>query len=190
MRPGEPAAETPPPPSFEAIDVGYQALPGAANAFLLRSGGAAILVESGPQACLPTLERGLRERGVDPASISHLFVTHIHLDHAGAAGAFAARGATIHVHPLGAPHLVDPAKLIASSRRVHGDAYERFYGDPIPAPAARVHATAHGERVVVGDLAFQAIETPGHAKHHHAWLVRRAAPDRAVAAAPAPGAGG
>lgn len=161
-------------PVVQAIDIGYLELPGAANAFLMQSGGMAMLIESGPQACLPALDRGLRERGVDPASIAHLFVTHIHLDHAGAAGAFAARGATIHVHPFGARHLVDPSKLIASSRRVHGAGYERFYGDPIPAPEARVIAEPDGARVSVGDLVVQAIETPGHARHHHAWLVRRA----------------
>lgn len=160
------------PPRFEAIDVGYQGLAGAANVFLLRSEGPTILVESGPQACLPIVERALRDRGVDPAAIEHVFVTHIHLDHAGAAGAFAARGAIVHAHPLGAPHLVDPTKLVSSSRRVHGEAYERWYGDPIAAAPERVHATADGERVSIGGLEFRAIETPGHAKHHHAWLVR------------------
>lgn len=160
------------PPNFDAIDIGYQDLHGAGNSFLLDSGDGLVLVEAGPQACLSTLERGLRDRGIDPADIAHCFVTHIHLDHAGAAGSFAVYGATIHAHPLGAPHLVDPAKLISSSRRVHGELYERWYGDPVAAPASRVHAVADGERITVGELVFQAIETPGHAKHHHAWHVK------------------
>lgn len=157
----------------DAIDVGYLDLPGAANAYLLRSEGGPVLVECGPQACLPVLEQGLRERGVDPARIAHLFLTHIHLDHAGAAGAFARRGTMIHVHPVGAPHLVDPTKLIAGSRRVHGAAYDRFYGDPLPAPTDRVHAASSGAQAHLGDLVFEAIETPGHARHHLAWLVWR-----------------
>lgn len=159
-------------PGFEILDVGYQGLPGAANAYLLRTHAGPVLIETGPQACLRTLESRLKEAGVDPAAIAHVFVTHIHLDHAGAAGAFAARGAAIHVHPLGAPHLVDPAKLIASSRRVHGTDYERFYGDPIPAPADRVIAEPDGARIDLGSIVIEAIETPGHAKHHHAWMVR------------------
>jgi len=160
-------------PSFEAIDLGYQGLVGAANSFLLQTREGPVLIEAGPQACVPALERGLKARGVEPASIRHCFVTHIHLDHAGAAGAIAALGATVHVHPFGAPHLVDPSKLIASSRRVHGESYERWYGDPIPIPHERVHAVSNGEGVIVGELRFQAIETPGHARHHHAWCVRR-----------------
>lgn len=160
------------PPTFEAIDVGYLDLPGAANSFLLRTDAGPVLIEAGPQAGLPTLELGLRARGVDPASIAHLFVTHVHLDHAGAAGAFARRGTVVHVHPLGEAHLVDPTKLIESSRRVHGAAYERFYGDPVPAPAERVAAEPAGARLDLGSHLIEAVETPGHARHHHAWLVR------------------
>lgn len=178
-------------PEVHAIDVGYQDLPGAANVYLLRASEGPILIEAGTQATLPRVERALRERGVDPASILHVFVTHIHLDHAGAAGAFAQRGATIHVHPFGARHLIDPSKLIASSRRVHGSGYERWYGDPLPAPEARVIAEPHGATIDLGSLRVQAIETPGHARHHHAWLIHRAddarAHDSELASEPAPG---
>lgn len=157
---------------FDAIDVGYQDLPGAANSFLWRTARGPVLIETGPQACLARLERGLRDRGVDPAEITHVFLTHIHLDHAGAAGAFAVRGATIHVHPFGAKHLIDPAKLIASSRRVHGANYERWYGDPVAAPEAKVIAESDGAKIDLGSHTFEAVETPGHARHHHAWVVR------------------
>lgn len=183
------------PTHFDAIDVGYQDLPGAANSFLWRTARGPVLIETGPQACLARLERGLRERGVEPASITHVFLTHIHLDHAGAAGAFAARGATLHVHPFGAKHLVDPAKLIASSRRVHGANYERWYGDPVAAPVAKVVAEPDGAKIDLGSITLEAVETPGHARHHHAWLVRASAlsqdtaPSR-TSVAPRAGAGG
>jgi len=161
-------------PAFEAIDTGYLDLSGAASVYCLSSSEGPVLIETGTQSCLPRVQSGLRERGIDPASIGHVFVTHIHLDHAGAAGAFAATGAIVHAHPFGAPHLIDPAKLIASSRRVHGSAYERFYGDPVAAPSDRVRAEPAGARIDLGSIVVEAVESPGHARHHHAWLVRSA----------------
>ena len=156
------------------LDVRYLDMPGAARAFLVRTGGRPLLVETGTQACLPTLQAALRAEGVAPEDVSDVFVTHIHLDHAGAAGWFACRGARLHVHPFGAAHMVDPGRLIDSSRRVHGSAYERYYGDPVAAPADRVHAVADGTRIECGDVSLRAVETPGHARHHHAWLLEHA----------------
>lgn len=163
------------------IDLDYLGLPGAALAFLVETSDAAatdglrrVLVECGPEACRPRLESELDRRGVDPSSIDAVLLTHIHLDHAGAAGGFAWRGSRILVHPSGVRHLVDPTKLVASSRRVHGDRFDRFYGEPIPCPGDRVEAIEDGESVRFGEALFRAIETPGHAKHHHAWILEHA----------------
>ncbi|MFO0828464.1 MAG: MBL fold metallo-hydrolase [Phycisphaerales bacterium] len=162
--------------SVLTIDLGYLGLPRTAAAFAIVSGDDLALVESGPAACAPTLQRSL---AADPRTagrrVRRVFVTHIHLDHAGAAGHFAtgADRSDVFVHPFGAKHLVDPTKLIASSRRVHGDAFDRFYGEPIACPAERVHSIPDGGTVEVAPgVSLEAIETPGHARHHHAWVLR------------------
>lgn len=159
-------------PTVDAIDVGYLGLDRAAASFLVcAQGQPPILIECGTAACQPRLHRALDERGLRPADIAGLFVTHIHLDHAGGAGHFAAEGVPVYVHPFGVRHLADPSKLIASSRRVHGPSYDRFYGDPLPCPPQRLHATPDGTVMRIAGLRVTAIETPGHARHHHAWLV-------------------
>lgn len=158
------------------VDVGYLGVSGAGAAFAVSQGdssGAAVLVESGPAVCLPALEAGLRAAGVDPARIPHVLVTHVHLDHAGAAGHFAARGAHVWVHPRGARHLADPARLVAGTRAVHGSRFDAEYGMPMPIDAARVHPVEDGGHVTDA-LGAQAIATPGHARHHHAWVLRDA----------------
>ncbi len=153
------------------IDVRYLGVDQAAWAFLIGGPLGQVLVECGPAASWPHLEQGLVEAGVSAAGIGDLLLTHIHLDHAGAAGHLAAQGARVHVHPFGAPHLVDPAKLIASSRRVHGDAYDRFYGDLKPVPADQVCPTADDSIVNAAGLRCTALHTPGHARHHVVWLM-------------------
>ncbi|MDA0803569.1 MAG: MBL fold metallo-hydrolase [Planctomycetota bacterium] len=150
------------------IDLNYLDTPGAASAFLLM-GDAPLLVECGPAACFDTLCAGIRAHGVDPTRISDVVVTHIHLDHAGAAGHFARHGARIHVHPLGVKHLVDPAKLVESSRRVHGERYDRWYGDLLPVPQAQIREWQDGETGTLAGAPFRAHFTPGHARHHIAW---------------------
>ena len=154
------------------IDVGYLGVDGAANAFLVNGPSGRVLVECGPAACVARLVQGLREHGTDPAGIGDLLLTHIHLDHAGGAGHLAAHGARVHVHPFGKPHLVDPSKLISSSRRVHGAAYDLHYGDPLPMPEASVHAIDDGARLHAAGLHWEALHTPGHARHHVVWLLR------------------
>jgi len=158
---------------IDAIDLGYLGLGGAANAFLVRDGGATALVECGPAACVATLERELDRLGA--TQVDDLVLTHIHLDHAGAAGHLARRfpAMRIHVHPLGVRHLADPTRLIASSRRVHGERYDREYGDPLPV-AGPLAAVDDGGAVAFAGGSLRAIATPGHAKHHHAWMLEAA----------------
>jgi glyoxylase-like metal-dependent hydrolase (beta-lactamase superfamily II) len=153
------------------IDVGYLGVQGAANAFLVRGPQGDALVECGPAACFETLEAGLRSAGCAASRISDLLLTHIHLDHAGGAGHLAALGTRVHVHPFGRPHLLDPAKLIASSRRVHGTAYDRFYGDLLPVPEASIVEARDSARITVVGLRWRALHTPGHARHHVVWML-------------------
>lgn len=157
--------------NVHAIDVGYMELPQAALAFLVRGEQGDALVECGTAATWRTLRDGLAAASSSPERVHDLLLTHIHLDHAGASGHLAAAGARVHVHPFGAPHLADPAKLIASSRRVHGEAYDRFYGDLLPVPENRIAVAQDGARIEAAGLAFRALHTPGHARHHITWLL-------------------
>jgi len=159
---------------IQAIDVGYLNLAGAANVFLIEGPAGFALIESGTATTWPELVSQLELRGVHPTQIMDLFLTHIHLDHAGAAGHFAAGDSRVWVHTFGVAHLIDPTKLIASSRRVHDEMYERFYGDLWPTPQSQALAVSDGQKISAAGLQFLAIETPGHARHHHAWLLEHA----------------
>jgi len=124
------------------------------------------LVDCGPTSCLGALESGLGEHGVALEDLRHLLLTHIHLDHAGAAGALVRRnpGLQVHVSEIGAPHLVDPSRLEASARRLYGEDFDRLWGDLSPVPAGNV-------QVVGGEaLGLEAWPTPGHASHHVTYL--------------------
>lgn len=147
--------------------------PGSIAAYLLESSDGPVLVEVGPSRTFPNLVAALAERGIRPADVRHALVTHIHFDHAGAAGHLARHGATIYVHEFGARHLVDPSRLVASAARIYGDALERRWGPILPVPADRIAEVHDGDVLRFGDLELRAIETPGHARHHHAYVVER-----------------
>ncbi len=151
------------------LDLHFQDTPGLIAAYLIESDGALALVETGPGSTLEALRAAIRARGFDETCIRDVFVTHIHLDHAGAAGWWAARGARVYCHPNARRHLVDPSRLLASARLVYGAETERLWGDMVPAPEDRVIALEDGERVRVGGLEITALDTPGHARHHHAY---------------------
>ncbi len=158
-------------PRIEILDLHYQGAPGLIGSFLLFAPDGHLLVESGPHSSHPSMVAGLERHGLAPSDIDFLFLTHIHLDHAGAAGWWAQQGTTVCVHEIGAPHLVDPGKLIASATRIYGDQMETLWGDILPAPAENVRAVADGEVVEAAGLELRAIYTPGHASHHHTWRV-------------------
>lgn len=153
------------------IDLRFQGLDHAVAAFAVEGPGGWALVETGPGSTLPALVDGLARLGVHPGELAGALVTHIHLDHAGAAGWLARQGVPIYVHPVGAPHLVDPSRLLASAGRIYGDRLEALWGPMAPSPADRVVAVDDGATVALAGLSFRAIATPGHAKHHHAWQV-------------------
>jgi glyoxylase-like metal-dependent hydrolase (beta-lactamase superfamily II) len=122
-----------------------------------------MLVDPGPESSLPTLLEALGEER--PRA---LLLTHIHLDHAAATGAMVRRwpGLEVYVHERGAPHLIDPSKLLASAGRLYGDQMERLWGEIVPVPEANVKPLAGGEQVLGMRVAY----TPGHASHHVSYL--------------------
>jgi glyoxylase-like metal-dependent hydrolase (beta-lactamase superfamily II) len=159
------------PPRIELLDLDYQGHPGLIASFLVFGPDGHVLVESGPGSTLSALVAGLDSHGLAPADIDTVFLTHIHLDHAGSAGWWAQQGSRVCVHERGAPHLIEPSRLIGSARRIYGTLMETLWGDILPAPRERVRATVDGDVVEAAGLEFRAIYTPGHAGHHHAWRV-------------------
>ena len=128
-----------------------------------------ILFDTGPESTFETVAAQLPERGFSLQDVRHVFLSHIHFDHAGAAWRFAELGATVYVHPRGAPHLIDPAKLIASATRLYGDEMERLWGKIAAVQEERVRGLQDNDVVRIGQFAIRAIATPGHASHHHIY---------------------
>jgi glyoxylase-like metal-dependent hydrolase (beta-lactamase superfamily II) len=153
------------------IDQRFLGVPGVNASYLVADGDDVALIETGPTTTLETLLAGVRAAGFEPEQITRVLVTHIHLDHAGAAGVLLDRlpGARLHVHPVGAPHLVDPTKLLASATRIYGDLMERLWGEIRPVAGERVEVTGDGARIRVGRRTLHALDTPGHASHHLAF---------------------
>lgn len=143
----------------------------AIAAFLVESGDTAILIETGPYSTIARLEEALRAAGKSIEALNAVLVTHIHLDHAGAAWYFAQKEIPVYMHPIGAPHMADPSKLLQSARRIYGDQMERLWGTLEPIPRAFLHTVSHGEELTIGDCRIQAWHTPGHAIHHVAWQI-------------------
>ena len=152
------------------LDLKFQGRPHAIAAYLIRSGDAIVLIESGPGSTLPGLEMGLAAEGLSPRNLTHVLLTHIHLDHAGAAGWLARQGAEIYVHPVGAPHMIHPEKLIASATRIYGDRMESLWGEFLPVPEDKLHIAEDRNEIAIGNLRFLPVNTPGHAEHHHVYL--------------------
>ncbi|MBL9178413.1 MAG: MBL fold metallo-hydrolase [Verrucomicrobiaceae bacterium] len=153
------------------LDLHFLGKPGLIAAYLVESGGEYALIETGPGSTLETLRTAIRDAGVDESVIKKIFVTHIHLDHSGVAGWWAQIGATIHCHPNAARHLIDPSKLIESARLVYGSQMDALWGAVLPAPAGLVIPLQDGERVKLGEVEITAWDTPGHARHHHAFVI-------------------
>ncbi len=156
---------------IHTLDLDFLDLTDAVAVFVVEGPQGLALVETGPASTLPHLEAALARAGWQIADFQHVFLTHIHFDHAGAAWAFAEKGATIHVHPLGLPHLAAPDKLYNSARMIYGDDMDRLWGPMHPIPVDQLHASGHGEVVEAAGLRFTAWHTPGHAVHHVAWEV-------------------
>ena len=150
----------------EPIDLHHQGCEHVIGVYVLDTEDGPALLDCGPASCLPALKAGLAACGLDLRDLRHLLISHIHLDHAGAAGVLVREHPMLQVHvsELGAPHLVDPAKLEASARRLYGDAFDTLWGELAPTPAENVHAV--GDRVI----GLACFPTPGHASHHVCYL--------------------
>ena len=155
------------------IDTRHAGLEAAVGVYLLPFDGERFaLVESGPESTLATVRAGIEEAGFDLQNLAAVLVTHIHLDHAGAAGALAElTDAQVYVHERGAPHLVDPERLLASAKRIYGDDMGWLWGSMRPIPEERVTALSDGDRIELGGRTLTAVDSPGHAGHHHGYLL-------------------
>lgn len=152
------------------LDLNFQGRSQAIAAYLIRNGDAVVLIESGPGSTRAGLEAGLAKEGLTPRDVTHLLLTHIHLDHAGAAGWLARQGAEVYVHPVGAPHMLHPEKLLASAARIYGDRMDSLWGEFLPVPEEKLHIAEDGQPIAIGNLEFMPVNTPGHAEHHHVYL--------------------
>ena len=160
------------PHGISAVDAEY-VRPGLAAAHIIEHRGRAAFVDVGTTLSVPYLLDALERLGIARSAVDLLLLTHVHLDHAGGAGALmqALPNAKAVLHPRGAPHLIDPAKLIVGTRAVYGEAlFERLYGDIVPIAADRVVVTKDADRVALAGRPFEIIHTPGHALHHQCFV--------------------
>lgn len=159
-------------PQIHTLDLNFQDCPKAIASYLIPHPDGLILIECGPGSTQAQLEKNLMELGFSLEELTHIFLTHIHLDHAGAAGWLAEQsGATIHVHPRGAPHMLDPTRLLASAARIYKDQMDSLWGNFQPVPEDQLVILNDGDEVQVGPFTFRALDTPGHANHHLAYLL-------------------
>ncbi len=142
---------------------------GIVAATALETNDGIALFDTGPESTFDNVIVDLAKAGFAAEDVRHVFLSHIHFDHAGAAWRFAELGAKIYVHPRGAPHLIDPAKLVESATRIFGDDMQRLWGRIAPVPAERVKVLEDNEVVPVSPFKIRAIATPGHASHHHVY---------------------
>ena len=131
-----------------------------------------VIVDSGPESDFDFVVEGIRKLGFQPEHVRHLLASHVHLDHTGGAWRWAEEfGTKVYVHPKGAPHLVDPSRLVASATRIYGDKMDRLWGTVGAIPEDRVIAVDDGAVLRFGSRHFRVLYTPGHAQHHNSyWL--------------------
>lgn len=156
---------------LHTLDLKFQNVSQTIASYLIEGPQGPVLVETGPGSTLSTLVAELDRHGVAPSDVRHVLVTHIHLDHAGASGWWAQQGAQVYVHPFGAPHLIDPSRLLKSASRIYGEQMDSLWGDFLPAPAERVTAVHNGDIIEAAGLCFEVMESPGHARHHHVYFL-------------------
>ncbi len=154
------------------VDLLFRGQPRVIATAVLSSPEGLALVDPGPASCLATLEAGLQRFGASLSDVTHVLLTHIHLDHAGATGEIVRRVPHVEVvvHERGAPHMIDPTRLLASATRLYGDAMDTLWGAFLPVPEDRVRSTSGGETIDAVGRRLRIAYTPGHAVHHVSYL--------------------
>jgi glyoxylase-like metal-dependent hydrolase (beta-lactamase superfamily II) len=147
----------------DVLDVNLFGAPQLSCSYLVHAAQPA-LIETGPASVFDTVASELERRRIEP---KHIVLTHIHLDHGGGVGHVADRfpDATIWVHDVGAPHVVDPTRLVASARRLFGNSLDTLYGEPVAVNEGRIKVMDEGTRISLGDRDLRVLYTPGHARH-------------------------
>ena len=155
-------------PGMGYIDLHFMGRARAIAAVAIHGAGGVVLIDPGPTSTLPVLRAALGRSGIQMSDVTAVLLTHIHLDHAGAVGTLVREQPRlrVYVHEVGAPHMADPAKLIASATRLYGDAMESLWGEFAPVPPHAMVLLRGGERLDVGGRRLEVAYTPGHASHH------------------------
>ena len=159
-------------PGISYVDLMFRATPRIVATAVIQGPRGVALLDPGPTSTLPTLMSELERGGIRMGDLTDIVLTHIHLDHAGATGTLVRSNPAlkVFVHEKGAPHLVDPAKLLASAGRLYGDQMETLWGEVAPVPAGALSSLAGGERIEAGGRRFDVAYTPGHASHHVSYF--------------------
>ena len=160
-------------PGLRYVDVRFQGAPLIIATAVLDSPGGVALIDPGPASCLPQLINSLEAGGVSTREIQAILLTHIHLDHAGATGTLVREHPHIRVfvHERGAPHMIDPTKLMSSASRIYGeDQMDSLWGPMVPVPAANITTLAGGEKIDAAGRRLDVLYTPGHASHHVSYF--------------------
>lgn len=153
------------------LDINFQNTAEAIASYLIETPAGPVLIESGPASTFPLLESAIRSKGFEVIDIEHLFLTHVHFDHAGAAWKFAQNGTKVYVHSKGLPHLNAPGKLWNSAKQIYREAMETLWGDMRPIPLEQLIPADDGDVFEFGQVSIRTIYTPGHAVHHNAYRI-------------------
>lgn len=159
---------------LDYVDLNFLGAPEIIATAILHGTSGVALVDPGPGTTIGNLKRSLQQKGISIADVRQILLTHIHLDHAGAAGALVRENPNIEVfvHERGAPHMIDPAKLLASAGRLYGADMERLWGEFVPVPSGNVRVLTGGERIATAGRELEVAYTPGHASHHVSFFDR------------------
>jgi glyoxylase-like metal-dependent hydrolase (beta-lactamase superfamily II) len=154
--------------SIATLDDNWIGHPRSIATALLESGGHRTIVDPGPGSTLATLRQQLGAHGLSVGDLDAILLTHIHMDHAGATGALVRENPrlAVYVHSKGAPHMIDPSKLMASALRLWPNDLERLFGPMLPVPAENLRILEGGETLSLGSRKIEVVYTPGHASHH------------------------
>jgi glyoxylase-like metal-dependent hydrolase (beta-lactamase superfamily II) len=157
---------------MDYVDLEFLGRPHLIATAVLQSASGVALIDPGPSTTLGTLERTLARKGISLGDVRQVLLTHIHLDHAGATGTLVRRNPAIQVfvHERGAPHMIDPRRLLASAARLYAGDMERLWGEFLPVPQAQVRALSGGETITAGGRDVRVAYTPGHAVHHVSYF--------------------